>query len=264
VRPAQGIDAFLAAPAGRFVSGNNWIYYCVDGRFFGQIYWGSPQASDIERLVALWQVERRPTTPRHASLVDARRLQTVASDAFAVVARSVGDGQAALAGKVSRQALLRPSGMTGALVSGFYEQIRPRYPVQVFDDLDAALAWLGRPELAPVVSDLAERSHGEDAMVRALRQHLAGALRHATLPAAARALGVSERTLQRRLREAGTSFQDELQSARVRAAEELLLDPELKLTAIAADVGCASLQHFSGLFRRRTGVTPSQWRARRR
>jgi AraC-like DNA-binding protein len=43
----------------------------------------------------------------------------------------------------------------------------------------------------------------------------------------------------------------------------LLADTDSALTEIAYDVGCASPQHFSTLFRRVSGVAPSTWRARR-
>jgi AraC-like DNA-binding protein len=264
VRPADGIDAFMRAPEGTYVTGRNWLYYCADAGFYGQIYWGTPEPTDIEKLLAVWVVERRAGAASYVSLVDARQLQAATSDAFAMVASDVASGQKELGIKLQRQALVRPQGVIGAVVTGFYGTFEHAYPVEVFDDLDAALAWLGRPEMAPAVTQLAERAVAEDAMVRALRLHLAGALRQATLPSAARALAVSERTLQRRLREAGTTFQDELTAARVRAAEELLLDADRKLTAIAVEVGCATLQHFSALFRRATGVSPSAWRARRR
>jgi len=42
----------------------------------------------------------------------------------------------------------------------------------------------------------------------------------------------------------------------------LLADTDHKITSIAFEVGCASLQHFSTLFRKATGVAPSEWRAR--
>ena len=42
----------------------------------------------------------------------------------------------------------------------------------------------------------------------------------------------------------------------------MLVDGNAPLTAIAFDVGCASLQHFSALFRRRTQESPSAFRAR--
>ncbi len=82
-------------------------------------------------------------------------------------------------------------------------------------------------------------------------------------PAAARALGQAPRSLQRHLRDAGTSFQRELDAARVRVAQRLLETSRASLTEIALDVGCASPQHFSALFRRVTGQTPSAWRTSR-
>ena len=78
------------------------------------------------------------------------------------------------------------------------------------------------------------------------------------------ALGVSERSLQRQLRQEGTSFRREVDAARIRAARTLLADTDQKITVIALEVGCATLQHFSALFRRMTGETPSEWRARQR
>jgi AraC-like DNA-binding protein len=75
---------------------------------------------------------------------------------------------------------------------------------------------------------------------------------------------VSERTLQRKLGELGTTFQHELSEARVRVAKRLLIDSEAPVTNIALDVGCASLQHFSALFRKHEGESPSTFRKRRR
>jgi transcriptional regulator GlxA family with amidase domain len=71
------------------------------------------------------------------------------------------------------------------------------------------------------------------------------------------------RTLQRHLSAAGTSFRAEVESARLRAAEELLASTNLKVAAIAAEVGCASPQHFSALFRRARGMSPQQFRSAR-
>ena len=55
-----------------------------------------------------------------------------------------------------------------------------------------------------------------------------------------------------------------MSAARVRAAQERMLAGDESLTAIAIDVGCASTQHFSVAFRKATGLSPSEWRARAR
>jgi AraC-like DNA-binding protein len=82
----------------------------------------------------------------------------------------------------------------------------------------------------------------------------------ATVAEAARALRVSTRTLQRRLKDEKTSFSREIAAARVRVAQRLLLAEDTKLTRIAQDVGCASSSHLSELFRRVTGMPPLAWR----
>jgi AraC-like DNA-binding protein len=75
---------------------------------------------------------------------------------------------------------------------------------------------------------------------------------------------MSARTLQHHLRAAGTSFRREVHAAQVAAAQRLLIDTDDKLGAIALEVGCATLQHFSTLFRKQTGLSPSAWRERHR
>jgi len=96
-----------------------------------------------------------------------------------------------------------------------------------------------------------------------LRAHLDEGLHGASIERAARELGLSTRSLQRRLRESGATFKSELDAARIRRAERLLSEPEAKITAVAHEVGCASSQSFSALFKRLTGETPSEWRASR-
>jgi AraC-like DNA-binding protein len=173
---------------------------------------------------------------------------------------------------VRRLALVRPSGLGGAIVAGAYEVLPRPYPVAVFGDARAALEWLepdalgaGAPaDLAADLAGLYESASGTPQYLRALRVLLDRNLGGIAVGDAATELGMSERTLQRKLGEAGTTFQDEMAAARVRTAERMLLETDTPLTAIALDVGCASLQHFSALFRKRTGQSPSAWRRQMR
>lgn len=48
---------------------------------------------------------------------------------------------------------------------------------------------------------------------------------------------------------------------RIRAAQELLTHPEIPVSSIAASTGFVSASHFSQVFRRHTGQTPSEYRA---
>lgn len=53
---------------------------------------------------------------------------------------------------------------------------------------------------------------------------------------------------------------DYQQRLQVRAACELLRDPEWPLAGIAAECGFADQSHFTRIFRRKTGTTPAQFR----
>jgi transcriptional regulator GlxA family with amidase domain len=92
-----------------------------------------------------------------------------------------------------------------------------------------------------------------------LRTNLRSPLRDA-----ARTLGLSSRTLQRRLREEGTSFQREQGTLRVRVAKDLMMHTNHDLKRIAFGIGCASPQQFTTLFHTRVGEPPSAWRERAR
>jgi AraC-like DNA-binding protein len=141
--------------------------------------------------------------------------------------------------------------------------VDPPFPVEVFTNIHDAAAWLGDGTAGNWTTALAElwkRVLSDRPEVRQVRALISEDLVHATLDGAARALGVSPRTLQRQLQDAGTSFVSELTAARIAAAQAKMRSTDLKLTAIALEVGCSSLQHFSGLFRRETGLTPSAWR----
>lgn len=77
---------------------------------------------------------------------------------------------------------------------------------------------------------------------------------------AARALGLSGRSLQRALHAEGTTFSATLLRARVAFAEGLLADPRLSLTDVAFCAGFADQAHFTRTFRRYADVPPSAFR----
>lgn len=73
-------------------------------------------------------------------------------------------------------------------------------------------------------------------------------------------LGVSERTLQRRLGELGRSFTDVVEDFRREEAARLLRQPDLPLVEVASRLGYAEQTSFTRAFRRWTGSTPGAWR----
>ncbi|MFZ5560533.1 MAG: helix-turn-helix transcriptional regulator [Pseudomonadota bacterium] len=71
---------------------------------------------------------------------------------------------------------------------------------------------------------------------------------------------LSPRTLIRRLREEGSSYQHLLDSVREELACWLLIQTDLPVEAIAEQVGYADTSNFSRTFRRWLGLTPREFR----
>lgn len=85
----------------------------------------------------------------------------------------------------------------------------------------------------------------------------------ATLDAAADALGLSPKTLERRLAGHGTSFTRLLDTLRADLARQYLADTDFRLEQIAYLVGYSEPAALVRAFRRWTGTTPAAFRAGR-
>jgi len=77
----------------------------------------------------------------------------------------------------------------------------------------------------------------------------------------ARSMGVTQRTLHRRLAAEGQSFSAIVHTTREALAERYLAADRYSLTAVSELLGFTSPSAFSRWFRERFGVTPSEWRA---
>ena len=260
VRAAADPDDYRASPVGAYLALPHALVFCARRSLWGFALWGAPSELDLRRIVPLLALELDAAP--HASLVDVRRLETGDPRAFAVLARYLRSNFDAFRTQVTRLALVRPGGLLGATVAGFYQVAGAPYPVRVVDDLPAAAAWLRAGELAAPLDAIVAAASGMPPLLVQLRRWLDGHLADTSLARAARASGRAPRSLQRDLRGAGSPFQRELDGARVRLAERLLVETASSLTEIAYDIGCASPQHFSALFRRVVGMPPSAWRAR--
>lgn len=79
------------------------------------------------------------------------------------------------------------------------------------------------------------------------------------LAAAARSLGMSTRTLQRRLKFCGVDFEELLDETRRSEAIRLICEDVYSMTDIAFRVGYSDSAHFTRAFKRWTGVPPSRF-----
>ena len=77
------------------------------------------------------------------------------------------------------------------------------------------------------------------------------------LDAAARHLGVSPRGLRRKLAEAGTTYQKQLDTLRAKIATRLLRDTNEPVSSIAYELGFDNASDFGRAFKKWTGQTPS-------
>lgn len=126
--------------------------------------------------------------------------------------------------------------------------------------IDAAL--LGRPlRTADASVRQALGSEYTESIVDQVRAHVREWIREAPeADEVARALGLSTRTLQRRLGEEGTSFRDVVLAVKIDVAKQLLEQPQLSIAEVANAVGFARVPAFSRAFSQRTGMTPTTFR----
>jgi AraC-like DNA-binding protein len=84
-----------------------------------------------------------------------------------------------------------------------------------------------------------------------------------SLARVAAALAMTPRSLQRRLADAGTSFQAELDAVRNGVARRYLAETRMPVTSISTLLGYGDLAAFSRAFKRVNGEGPQAWRRRK-
>lgn len=109
---------------------------------------------------------------------------------------------------------------------------------------------------------LASRPKSDD-LVDKLRHAVRQALKQGepNVERLATRLHLSGRTLQRRLADLGTSFQEVLDQVRFDLAREYLKDSRLDLSQVAYLLGYSELRAFDRAFRRWANLAPGEWRA---
>ena len=122
------------------------------------------------------------------------------------------------------------------------------------------LKWHGEGQL-PYETLVRNNPHA-DSVVRTCEKWLKDHFREqGAIPRVVELANIPERTLKRRFKIAtGASLIDYLQNLRVEEAKHLLEAAEMAVDEISFDVGYEDPSFFRRLFKRRTGLTPSQYR----
>lgn len=253
---------FRKRPAGGYVAGESWLYFCVDLDLFGFVLWEAPEAEDMAAFVRLMELELADRPP-HAAVVDVRRLRLALAPSFGVLAEWFRERAPELGRVVTRCAIVKHDDLAGAVAAGFLGTVPFAFPATYWNDLADGVASVGAEnplEIADAIDRAQSEAAGTPWVLKEIQLWLEENLQAGTLDAAAKSLAMAPRTLQRRLGEAKTSFGAEQQRARIRVAQRMLTDTDAPITTIALDIGCASPQHFSSLFRKVVGETPTTWR----
>jgi AraC-like DNA-binding protein len=131
------------------------------------------------------------------------------------------------------------------------ERVRGADPVLEAAVMKYAAELLDRPD-----------PEGADAIRSRLRRHLVGNMQagHTALQLAARQLGMTSRTLQRRLRDEGTSFHAVLDDVRRDVALTQMRARRQSIDELAFVLGFEKSSSFHRAFKRWTGQTPGEFR----
>lgn len=107
---------------------------------------------------------------------------------------------------------------------------------------------------------LLQRLPGQEEIVTRVRRAVAARLRDGEpdIDGVSAALRFSPRTLQRQLKNVGTSFRRELNLVRNELARSYLKDPTLQITDVAMLLGYSEHSAFTRAFRKLNGITPQQ------
>lgn len=115
------------------------------------------------------------------------------------------------------------------------------------------------PGLAAAFSELQEGAEIADRVKAVLKRCLASG--RPEVAYVAHELGMSERTLQRRIAGEATTFRALLSDARRELSEQLLGDPALQIDEVTYLLGYQDTTSFYRAFRDWAGISPGEWRA---
>ncbi|CAM3436394.1 helix-turn-helix domain-containing protein [Bordetella sputigena] len=127
----------------------------------------------------------------------------------------------------------------------------------------ALLIDMNRISQASYAKLLGEHGHADTLVARAQQRMETTLQRGIQLRELAEHLAVSERTLNRRFKQAvGFAPLEYLQSLRIEVAKQLLESKPIGLDEVSQRVGYGDVSTFRQLFKRKTGLTPREYRMR--
>ncbi|MDH5752229.1 MAG: AraC family transcriptional regulator [Deltaproteobacteria bacterium] len=140
------------------------------------------------------------------------------------------------------------------LVLDAKDYLLPNQRTEIDPNLDTVLQRLLEPALASLTRPSPLKQQFFEVIQGLL---LSGA---PTIKDVASSMGMSQRTLQRKLADQGITFTDMLSESRVELARSYLDQPHLNITDIALLLGFSETGSFTRIFRKWQGLTPTEYR----
>lgn len=230
------------------------------------VFAGCRTPSDV---VASWLAIERYFHSRHRTRVVDRAANRVVMEHFDTRGSAISAGEnLAVAGLIL--GILRWRGANGVVLS-FDPAASPAGPAVSADQTHHwMISWQGfdPPRGAPSAwdegsvpaVDFAGRAVSDPYVARLFSEQLATPHRRRGAADIASAEGLSLRTLQRRLAEAGWTLGDIVASARVHLATRLLASTDTPLALVGFLAGYSDQPHFQRAFRAAVGPTPAEYR----
>jgi AraC-like DNA-binding protein len=264
---SPAVDHFLRNPIGRWVvSSSTSVVFCAAPNLAGGVIWGRPTREEAEAVLRGFDGVFHPSLASQIDIVlNGRDIEGVDPDALRLLLEWLLERRARLASRVRLQFGVIGDGLVGVTLAGILPVLGQHHEFRVVRDAREAFRALSPAgdALCDEIDAIVALARGAPRELRELRDFLRAHATEATLDIAARALAVSERTLQRVLKDHGTTFTNELRDARFTVAYERLIHSDEKMISVAGRVGLSE-NALTQLVREKTGVTPAELRRRSR
>ncbi len=249
-------------PAGHWWTTGQTVLWVRSLELCGVVCWGRPGAAEAREMLAGFDGFKY-LAPQFDVILDGSMVEGLELEALGLVMEWLRRNQVLFDRNVRRRVGVIPPGVPGLALSGLTTIIGIQAPVLVTSDAREGFRSIASDDgdaLHAEISGIVARCRGVPPQLLALRRALAETHGALGLGDAARQLGLSARSMQRLLSDAGSSFRAEQADARFRAASELL-ESDDKLAAVASKLGLSE-DGLTLLVRGRTGLTPAELRKR--
>lgn len=258
------VSRFSTAASERaYVAGENSLVWRWDG-IVGHSIWASPAPTEAAQI--LHNLADAFGYPQKSCVWfgDFRLVDDVAPQSYKAAVHAWTQLRPHFASSIVKQAFVKPTGVVGAVVTGWARLVRTPSPDAIFDDPMVAFEFLGQrrdaSEILATIESLVSLHRSATPIVDRVRA-LFDRESILSLELCARKLGLSVRLLQKKLTDAETSYRAVRSLYQVERAKRMLERGEPTPQIVDA-LGYSSAQHFSTNFRAATGTSPGKWRSK--